>query len=472
MSALPQSNIQGSESNSELLKNYIQKEEDELQKVIQEAKHHKKNLKFLKSQVNAIDECLQNLQGELKERRSSIMAVEVDGTITFANMEKQIFDSIRQMDGTAASIICQVKDQHGSVVSTLQCTKDVVGIVALLGKIKDDELNKVLSKFLGLETMLAIVCKTFEGVQALERYEKDGTIDKNTGLHGIASTIGSTMNGRFHVFCLQNMRPFAGEFVSDDPQKKLALINPRLPNGNLPHGFLGFAVNMISVDDMHLSCVTVRGHGLRETLFFNLFSRVQVYISSDDMIKAQPFITDGAVSLDGGIIKGSGLLLVGRRDDVEIKFPVADAKPNMPKEVLELEKQIKFMEWKKEMISSDIQREKALLNITKCLLKTKSDEYRMLINEELLNKARSPSSRPTIASEELLNKAGSPSPRPTNAGEELLSKARGPSPRPTNAGKELLTQSPSLRPTNGGEELLNKAWSLSPRPTNAGSSTQ
>ncbi|KAK8961586.1 hypothetical protein KSP40_PGU019223 [Platanthera guangdongensis] len=397
MSALPRSNMKGSASNSELFKSLIQKEQDDLQKVTQEVKHHEDNLKFLKSQVNAIDESLQDLQGELKERRSSIMAVEVDDTITFVNMEKQTLDSICQMDGTAASIICLVKDQHGSVASTLRCTKEVVGIVASLGKVKDVELNKVLSEYLGLETMLAIVCKTFEGVQALERYEKDGTIDKNTGLHGIAPTIGRTMKGRFHVFCLQNMRPFAGEFVSDDPQKKLALINPRLPNGKLPHGFLGFAVNMINVDDMYLSYVTVRGHGLRETLFYNLFSRLQVYISRADMVKAQPFITDGAVSLDGGIIKGSGLFFLGDRNEVEIKFPVADAKPSMPKEVLELEMQIKFMEWKKEMISSDIQREEALLNSTKCLLKTKSDEYRMLINEELLNKARSPSPRPTNA---------------------------------------------------------------------------
>lgn len=74
------------------------------------------------------------------------------------------------------------------------------------------------------------------------------------------------------------------------------------------------------------------------------------------------------------------------RDDVEIKFPVADAKPSMPREVIEIEQQIKFLEWKKEMLSSDIQREESLLNTAKGLVKAKSDEYRKLVNEELLSK--------------------------------------------------------------------------------------
>lgn len=72
-------------------------------------------------------------------------------------------------------------------------------------------------------------------------------------------------------------------------------------------------MNMINLDDMHLSCVTIDGYGLRETLFFNLFSRLQVYKSRAEMLCAQPFITDGAVSLDGGVIKGCGLFCLGDR---------------------------------------------------------------------------------------------------------------------------------------------------------------
>lgn len=54
--------------------------------------------------------------------------------------------------------------------------------------------------------MLAIVCKTVGGVEALENYKKDGTIDMNGGLHGMAPTIGRMLNGRFLVYCLQNLR--------------------------------------------------------------------------------------------------------------------------------------------------------------------------------------------------------------------------------------------------------------------------
>lgn len=72
------------------------------------------------------------------------MAVELNGNITFVNTEQQTLDQIRQMDETAAGIICQVKDQHGSVASTLRSTKDIVGIVASLGKVKDEELSRLL----------------------------------------------------------------------------------------------------------------------------------------------------------------------------------------------------------------------------------------------------------------------------------------------------------------------------------------
>ena len=55
-------------------------------------------------------------------------------------------------------------------------------------------------------------------------------------------------------------------------------------------------------DYQNLSWVTTSGHGLRETLFYHLFSLLQVYRTMKDMYKALPFIKDGAVSLDGGIM--------------------------------------------------------------------------------------------------------------------------------------------------------------------------
>jgi len=108
-------------------------------------------------------------------------------------------------------------------------------------------------------------------------------------------------------------RPYIGELLPEDPAKRLALLKPRLPNGKCPPGFRGFAVNMINVDCVHLSCLTASGHGLRETLFYSLFSRVQVYETRDHMQDALPCISDGAISLDGGIMRNSGLFFLGNR---------------------------------------------------------------------------------------------------------------------------------------------------------------
>lgn len=54
--------------------------------------------------------------------------------------------------------------------------------------------------------MLAIVCKTREGVNALERYDAEGNINYSSGLHGLASSIGKRINGRFAVICLEDLR--------------------------------------------------------------------------------------------------------------------------------------------------------------------------------------------------------------------------------------------------------------------------
>lgn len=54
--------------------------------------------------------------------------------------------------------------------------------------------------------MLAIVCKTYEGVKALEIYDKEGCINKGSGLHGLGASIGRALEGRFIVVCLENLR--------------------------------------------------------------------------------------------------------------------------------------------------------------------------------------------------------------------------------------------------------------------------
>jgi hypothetical protein len=104
--------------------------------------------------------------------------------------------------------------------------------------------------------------------------------------------------------------------VADDPLRRFDLIKPRLPNGECPPGFLGFAVNMINVDNINLLRYTASGcawFGLRETLFYKLFSRLQVYKTRAEMLLALPCISDGALSLDGGMIRSTGAFYLGNR---------------------------------------------------------------------------------------------------------------------------------------------------------------
>ncbi|KAJ4818273.1 Protein defective in meristem silencing 3 [Rhynchospora pubera] len=234
-------------------------------------------------------------------------------------------------------------------------------------------LSWLLSEYLGKETMLGIVCRTYDGLKAIERYEKQGMVDVAFGLHGLGSSIGRPPQGRFTVFCLENLRPFSGDFKPDDPQKKLELHKPRLPNGEQPPGFLGFAVNMIYLDHMHLSFLTPKGHGLRETLLYTLFSRMQVYKTRSYMLHAMPCISDGAISLDGGIIS-TGLFYLGSRENVEVKFPVTDITSNLPIDIRDMEEEIKLLKWRRERLLEDRKREEILLDHVKSLFSDKKKE--------------------------------------------------------------------------------------------------
>ncbi|XP_028080027.1 protein DEFECTIVE IN MERISTEM SILENCING 3-like [Camellia sinensis] len=87
---------------------------------------------------------------------------------------------------------------------------------------------RLVSEYLGIETMLAVVCKTYNGVKALETYEKDGSVSKSSALHGLGTSIGRHLDGHFQVIYLENLRPFHGEFVAEDPQMQLDIFKPSL----------------------------------------------------------------------------------------------------------------------------------------------------------------------------------------------------------------------------------------------------
>lgn len=358
----------------EAIATQTQKQNYELEKIGCRIKHHEGNLKFLRTQMDNLDESIFDMQVNLGKYHSSNAAmVKTENTNNLT--EENTVDQILQQEKSAAGVLCQLKSRHGSLASKLPFTKGVLGIVAILGKVEDDSLSRLFSEYLGLETMMAIVCTTYEGVKALEAYDQEGSIKKDVGLHGLGPSIGRHMEGRFLAICLEDLRPFSGEFIADDPQRRLALQKPRLPNGECPGGFLGYAVNMFNLENVNLSCLTAGGYGLRETLFYSLFSQLQVYKTRREMLLALHCITEGAISLDGGMIKTPGIYCLGNREDVEVRFPVSTATSVLPTHYLAAEERIKFMKWEKERVQEDIQREEALLEHANTNFKYKKDEF-------------------------------------------------------------------------------------------------
>ncbi|XP_057463870.1 structural maintenance of chromosomes flexible hinge domain-containing protein GMI1 [Actinidia eriantha] len=230
-----------------------------------------------------------------------------------------IMERIASKGDSAASVICRLfreiplQRQHNNLI------ENTLGVVALLGTVQTNELSSVLAEYLGEDQMLAVVCKSFAAVEALEKCEKNRNADQEHTEESNATKLAQSINGRYVAICLEDTRPYTGE-LSSDSERKLALPDPTLPSGNIPSGYLGHAVNMISLEFHHLH-TTISGHGLRETLFYCLFGELQVYETRENMKMAKACIKHGAVSLDGGIMRGNGVLSLGHREP-EICFPV------------------------------------------------------------------------------------------------------------------------------------------------------
>ncbi|XLR67400.1 hypothetical protein S83_018072 [Arachis hypogaea] len=233
------SKLNQNDANHESIKNEIKKHED--------------NLKFLNSQSNRLAESILDLQVSLG-RYHSCSVITPDNGSGSSNTEDDTAEQILKKENSAAGIFCWLK--ANAQTSNLALEKDAVGVVATLARVESDELSRILSEYLGLQTMLAIVCNTNEGVNALEKYNPEGTINCNAGLHGIGSSIKRKVNGRFAVICLEAFRPYVGGFVANDPQKKLAIPKPRFPNEECPAGFIDYAVNMLYLESNNLSFVT------------------------------------------------------------------------------------------------------------------------------------------------------------------------------------------------------------------------
>ncbi|KAJ4827838.1 hypothetical protein Tsubulata_012980 [Turnera subulata] len=360
---------------------------------------HGDNLILLKTEADRLDKSILDLQASLVKDRSSSVPSNTDGK-SASHSEEETRKQILEQRNSAAGILCWMKTHHAILASNLPLINDVLGVVATLASVDNDNISRLLSEYLGLEAMLGIVCKTFLGVSALEKYDGDGLISTSSGLHGLASSTGRNINGRFLVICLEDLRqetylfvvvfavflsqildrcfiilnrPYVGGVVNNDLQKKLALPEPKLPNGKRPSGFIDFAVNMLNLDNSNLFCVTSDGYGLRETLFYHLFSQLQVYATKTAMISALPCITHGALSLDGGMIKKNDAFFLGDRKDAEVRFPVISEGRDLPATSCQTEDKIKLLKWERHSIGQDIGREQRLLEKTKANLKSLGD---------------------------------------------------------------------------------------------------
>ncbi|KAF8028003.1 hypothetical protein BT93_E0805 [Corymbia citriodora subsp. variegata] len=288
--------------------------EDDLQSLGLKVKQHEDNIKSLKAQKNILDDSILDKQVMLGKYHSSTPPSTEDNSL-FNGGEEETTEQILKRDKSAAGIWCQLKNSHGTQAPILALSKDVIGIVATLGKVDDENLS----------------------------------------------------------------RPYIGDFVADDDQRRLDLFKPRLPSGECPPGFLGFAVNMVNLDATHLVCLTPSGHGLRETLFYHIFSRTQVYSTRADMLRALPLISGGAISLDGGIIRGPGMYSLGKREDVDVRFPVPSGASSHPAHYHEVENQIKDLRWKREKLLEDMQRERQVLDHAKLNFNRKKQEFVMFL---------------------------------------------------------------------------------------------
>ncbi|KAH9724082.1 Structural maintenance of chromosomes flexible hinge domain-containing protein GMI1 [Citrus sinensis] len=340
---------------------------------------HEKALKLLNDQKMEVEEVLSKLQG----RQLRIVAFL---WVLHCRLRYVIFCTAARV-GVIATLMesgCLMWNIAGNNLDAMiskeflyskprsNFMEDVVGPVALIGTVCTNKLSRTLAEYLGEHQMLALVCRSFEAAFALEKYEQDGTIDRKCALHATAAALGKSIDGRYLVICLEGIRPYSGKFGSNDPQRKLALPAPTLPKGNIPAGFVGYAVNMVNLDDHHMHIRTSAGNGLRETLLYRLFGKLQVYKTRKDMIEAHTCIRHGAVSLDGGILKEDGIISLGCGNPT-ICFPIV--RTRISTQSIEALKQIEEKKLELDGIMQSIQESNKALEKDLEKLKNSEDKF-------------------------------------------------------------------------------------------------
>ncbi|KAM3381796.1 hypothetical protein P3S68_007369 [Capsicum galapagoense] len=182
--------------------------------------------------------------------------------LEMSNLGDMVVAKIEGKADSAAAVIHKLLRASQSEQLYLKYAHDILGVVALLGEVRTHKLSSMLSTCLGEDQMLAVVCKSHAAARALENYQMDGTVNCVSALDILAAKFGTSIKGRCSIICLEDIR-------------------------------------------------TASGHDLRETSFYRLLGKLQVYQSREYLYMARSCIEDGAVSLDGGMIRGNGVVSIG-----------------------------------------------------------------------------------------------------------------------------------------------------------------
>ncbi|KAI5394106.1 structural maintenance of chromosomes flexible hinge domain-containing protein GMI1 isoform X3 [Lathyrus oleraceus] len=337
--------------------------ENNLISILNDGKQLKKILRLgekIRTVEERLENCLKQKDGIEKDMlmlKNNVQHYQLDYVDSgFINTKEEMTTKIKSMENSAASVLCSLTTHQKQQNNFLE---DIIGVVALLGSVQSPELSRILAEYLGEEQMLGVICKSFNTAISLEKYKQNGEIDIVHALHAEAAGLGKAISKRFFVMCFENIRPYNsidrphnGSWHDNDSQRKLFLPDPKMPNGRMPAGFMGYAVNMIDLDIHHLQTRTTSGYGLRETVLFSLFKKLHVYKTRENMVDALPCIEEGAVSLDGGIIRENGTLSLGYGNPC-ICFPCTN-KLDISPEAMEILTQIEGKKQKLLMIEEDI----------------------------------------------------------------------------------------------------------------------
>lgn len=335
-------------------------------------KQHETNIESLSLLLSDIEQDMSNLQASPHLDLHDLERI---------SGKKLVADQIVCKGDSAAAVICRLSQSVTYKEKGVDFADKILGVVALLGMVRTHDLSRIFAQYLGEHQMLAIVCKSYADAAYLEKYDPDGRVNNAYGLHELATKLGISINKQYHVLCVENIRPYRD--FSSDPQRYLLLPEPTLPDGNLPPGFLGYAVNMIELDVNFWSWRTASGHGLRETLFYRLFGELQVYENRQYMNMANSCIKDSAVSLDGGIVRGNGIVSLGYWEP-DVKFPVhpLDIRRYFSPRKMEVLKEIEAKKHELRETNSQLKREERAYAEVMNKFKETKERYESLLDEK------------------------------------------------------------------------------------------